>query len=208
MQEAATDTRSRILEAAWALIRERGTTGVRVADIAAAAGVSRQLLYLHFESRAGLLVAMARHQDRGSGFYERTLASHSLPPVEALAALVREWLAYVPEILPVARALEAAAARGDEGAAAWNDRMRALHATFREALARVAEAGRLAPGWTVEEAADWLWARAHLTAWHHVVVERGWPPERYSEICLASVLAELIAPLDGPDDTAVDLLSR
>ena len=40
-------------------------------DVARAAGVSRQAVYLHFGSRAGLLVAMARHHDRTSGFAER-----------------------------------------------------------------------------------------------------------------------------------------
>ena len=41
---------------------------VTVAEIAAATGVSRQLVYLHFYNRAGLLVAMARHHDGPSGF--------------------------------------------------------------------------------------------------------------------------------------------
>jgi AcrR family transcriptional regulator len=66
-----TDTRSRILETAWKLVRDRGTNGVTIAEIAAAAGVSRQLIYFHFQNRAGLLVAMARHHDVRSGFVER-----------------------------------------------------------------------------------------------------------------------------------------
>ena len=37
-------------------------------DIAAAAGVSRQLVYFHYGNRAGLLTAMARHRDEASGF--------------------------------------------------------------------------------------------------------------------------------------------
>ena len=49
------DTKTRILETAWTLVNERGI-GVGVGEIAAAAGVSRQLVYVHFTSRAGLLV--------------------------------------------------------------------------------------------------------------------------------------------------------
>jgi AcrR family transcriptional regulator len=65
------DTRARILDTAWGLVRERGIDAVTVADIAAATGVSRQLLYVHFENRAGLLKAMARRHDVRSGFAGR-----------------------------------------------------------------------------------------------------------------------------------------
>ena len=75
------DTKTRILETAWTLVNERGI-GVGVGEIAAAAGVSRQLVYVHFTSRAGLLVAMARHQDARSGFRERALATRELPPAK------------------------------------------------------------------------------------------------------------------------------
>ena len=109
------DTKTRILETAWTLVNERGI-GVGVGEIAAAAGVSRQLVYVHFTSRAGLLVAMARHQDARSGFRERALATRELPPGQALDRLVRAWCEYLPEILPVALGLEAALIAGEEGA--------------------------------------------------------------------------------------------
>jgi AcrR family transcriptional regulator len=195
MTISGTDTRSRILEAAWTLVGERGSTsGVTVAGIAAAAGVSRQLIYFHFENRAGLLAAMARHHDIRSGFRERVAATRALPPVEGLEELLRAWLGYVPEILPVARALEAAAISGEEGGVAWRDRMEALRGVFRVAVERVAEDGRLAEGWTVETATDWVWARSHLETWQHLVVERGWSPEDYEERCVRSILAEILAP--------------
>lgn len=194
MTISGTETRSRILEAAWALLDERGMAGgVTVAEIAGAAGVSRQLVYFHFENRAGLLAAMARHHDVGSGFSERVAASRSLPPVEGLEELLRAWCRYVPEILPVARALEAADITGDEGGVAWRDRMASLRAAFRIAISRVEGAGWLAKGWTVETAADWVWARSHLTSWQHLVAERGWSPEDYEERIVRSILAEVLA---------------
>jgi hypothetical protein len=111
-----------------------------------------------------------------SGFVERVAATRKLPPVDGLEALLREWLGYLPTILPVARALEAAAATGDEGGSAWRDRMDDLREAFRIAVDRVHQAGRLAGGWTVPAATDWVWARSHLTTWQHLVGERGWPP--------------------------------
>jgi AcrR family transcriptional regulator len=187
------DARDHIVETAWALARERGVHAVTVADIAAASGVSRQLVYHHFDSRAGLLVAMARHHDAAVGFRRRVVEARSLPPVEALEALLRLWCDYIPDILPVARALEAAVITGDEGGAAWRDRMADIHEAFRLAVERVAEEGRLAPGWTVATAADWIAARNHISTWQHLVVEAGWSPSDYVERTVASILAEVVA---------------
>jgi len=140
------DTRERILDEAWELARERGLAAVTMGEIAKAAHVSRQLMYFHFANRAGLLVAMARRQDTRSGFRERAWATRELEPVAALTALIRSWLEYLPEILPVTYALEAAALTGDDGADAWHDRMGELHEAFRFATGRL----ELAPGWTAK----------------------------------------------------------
>ena len=186
-------TRARILEAAWELVRERGSR-VTVAEIARAAGVSRQLVYFHFESRAGLLVAMTRRQDVRSGFAARVADALALPPVDGLETLLRAWHAYVPEILPVVRELEAAVVTGDEGAAAWQDRMGDLHDAFRTAVEHVEAGGRLADGWTATAATDWIWARSQPGAYQHLVVERGWKPGDYVERAVASILSEVLGP--------------
>ena len=187
------NARAHILETAWRLVGERGVQAVTVADIAAASGVSRQLVYHHFESRAGLLVAMARHHDAASGFRTRLVATRELAPVDGLETALRLWLGYVPEVLPVARALEAALIAGDEGGAAWRDRMDDIHEAFRLAVARIEEAERLAAGWTVDTAADWVYARSHVSTWQHLVADRGWPAEDYVERTVASIMAEVVA---------------
>ena len=188
------DTRARILDTAWGLVRERGIGAVTVADIAAATGVSRQLLYVHFENRAGLLVAMARRHDVRSGFAGRAAEARSLPPVAALERLLRLWFAYVPEILPVARALEAAATNGDEGGVAWRDRMGDLREMFAAAVERVDQDGRLAEGWTVPSAPDWGWARAQPPPHHHHVGDRARPADDNTERAVHSILAEVVTP--------------
>ena len=188
------NARAHILETAWRLVGERGVQAVTVADIAAASGVSRQLVYHHFESRAGLLVAMTRHHDAASGFRKRLVATRDLEPVEGFEAGLRLWLGYVPEVLHVARALEAALIAGDEGGAAWRDRMDDIHEVFRLAIARVQQDGRLAPGWTDDTAADWVYARSHVSTWQHLVADRGWPAGDYVERTIASIMAEVVAP--------------
>jgi len=188
------NARAHILETAWRLVGERGVQAVTVADIAAASGVSRQLVYHHFESRAGLLVAMTRHHDAASGFRKRLVATRDLEPVEGFEAGLRLWLGYVPEVLHVARALEAALIAGDEGGTAWRDRMDDIHEAFRLAVERVEQARRLAPGWTVDTAADWVYARSHVSTWQHLVADRGWPASDYVERTVASIMAEVVAP--------------
>ena len=194
MAVTSRDTRARILDTAWGLVRQRGVGAVTLADIAAATGVSRQLLYVHFENRAGLLVAMARRHDVRSGFAARAAEAGSLPPVAALERLLRLWFAYLPEILPVARALEAAAVNGDEGGVAWRDRMGDLRELFAAAVARVEGDGRLAEGWTVPAASDWVWARAQPATFQHLVGDRAWPADDYTERVVRSVLSEVVGP--------------
>ena len=189
------DSRARILDTAWELVRERGVGAVTVADIAAATGVSRQLLYVHFENRAGLLVAMARRHDVRSGFAGRAAEAGSLPPVEALERLLRLWFAYLPEILPVARALEAAAINGDEGGVAWRDRMGDL----RELFAAAVDAGRprRPPGRRLDRSRPPPTGSGPAPSpatFAHLVGDRAWPPADYTDRAVRSVLSEVVAP--------------
>jgi AcrR family transcriptional regulator len=180
-----TGTPTRILEAAWELVTERGTVDVTVGEIAAAAGVSRQLVYVHFGDRAGLLTAMARHRDEASGFVDQVAAAREMPPAEGLEHLLRAWCDYMPTIATVARALEVS----DDGGSAWRQRMGELREALRSALARMPPA----PGWTLDEAADWAWSRIQPTTFQHLVGERGWTPDEYAERTVSSLLRELTA---------------
>ena len=191
--ELSAETRSRLLAAAWRLATERGPSAVSVTEVAAAAGVSRQLVYFHYGNRAGLLQAMARHQDQTSGFRRRVAATRELPPDQGLEAFLREWCGYLADLLPVARALEAAYVTGDDGGEAWLDRMSELREACWLAVERVERAGRLAPGWTTEQAADWAWARIQPSAWAHLVGVRGWDPALFTERTVTTLLAELVA---------------
>jgi hypothetical protein len=73
---------------------------------------------------------MTRRKDELSGFDDRVWAALALPPVQGLERLVRAWLDYLPEIQPVANALEAARVTDPAGAAAWQERMTDLRGAF------------------------------------------------------------------------------
>jgi AcrR family transcriptional regulator len=187
------DTRARILDAAIREIGERHTAEVTIAQIAAAAGVSRQLVYFHFSNRAGLLTAMARHRDEAGGVLEAARLSRTMEPVAGFEHLLRAWCAYMPTIEPLTSALEAALLSGDDGAVAWRERMADLREAMRIAVDRIARRDVLAEGWTVDAAADWAWSRVQPSTWRHLVGERGWTRDEYAERTVRSLLAELVA---------------
>ena len=191
--DLSAETRTRILSAAWSRLRDQGVSAVTVKDVALDAGVSRQLLYFHYGNRAGLLTAMARHHDRSSGFEQRLAAARERPPVESFETVLREWLAYLAELLPVARALEAAAITGDVGGEAWRDRMTALRSVCRAVVQRLADDGRLRSEWDVDAAADWAWSLVHPGTFAHLVEDRAWAASTFSERTVRALTAELVA---------------
>jgi AcrR family transcriptional regulator len=174
------DTRTRILEATWRLMEERCGQGVFMRDVAEAAGISRQAVYDHFGSRAGLMVATARYGDEVRGLDERLRRYRAVSSgVERLEAFVEFWGNYIPEIHGIARALLAARETDEAVAAAWDDRMGVVHDACREIVERLQRDGTLASGWSLEEATDLLWTMLSIRNWESLTLERGWSTSRY-----------------------------
>ncbi len=86
----ATETRERLLRAAAEAFARRGYDGTRVADIAAAAGVSNGALYAHFGSKAELLVAALRAH--GPQLLAKLFAADPDRPITELLAVVGRGL--------------------------------------------------------------------------------------------------------------------
>lgn len=149
-------------------------------DIAAAAGVSRQAVYLHFGSRAELLVAATRYMDQVRGLDERLRRSRAATTgIERLDAYVEFWGNYIPEIYGVAKALLAARETDEAAAIAWNDRMAAM----REGCVAVIEAlerdGMLACEWSRNEATDLFSAMLSVRNWEQLTLDCGWSTSQY-----------------------------
>jgi AcrR family transcriptional regulator len=86
----AADTRERLLRGAADVFAQRGYDGTRVADIAAAAGVSNGALYAHFASKAELLVAALRAH--GRRLLADAFAADPDQSVTDLLLLIGRWL--------------------------------------------------------------------------------------------------------------------
>ena len=180
MSSTKLETRPRILEATWRLMEERHGQGVRMSDVAKAAGVSRQAVYLHFDSRAELLVATARYVDEVRGLGERLSNYRSASTgVQHLETYVEFWGNYIPEVYGVAKALLAARETDEAAAAAWEDRMRAVHTSCRKIIEALDRDGVLDSEWMPAEATDLLWTILSIRNWEHLTIECGWTTEQY-----------------------------
>jgi AcrR family transcriptional regulator len=181
MSSETRDTRSKILGAALALL-EAGGGAVRMADIAKAAGVSRQAVYLHFATRADLLIAATRHLDEIKDVDARLRESRAAQSgVERLDAYIEAWGNYIPEVYGVARALLELSQRDAEAAAAWVDRMEAMRDGCAAAVKALKRDGALSENFSVAKATDVLAALLSIRNWEQLVQENGWSQRQYIE---------------------------
>jgi AcrR family transcriptional regulator len=88
------ERRALILEAAGRLFGERGYEAARLDEIAAAAGVTKPIVYRHFDSKRALYLALLeRHRDDLAGFVAVMPAEGT--PQQRLRAVLDIWLDYV-----------------------------------------------------------------------------------------------------------------
>jgi AcrR family transcriptional regulator len=174
------DTRERLLQAAWELVIKQGP-GLRLADVATRAGVSRQAVYLHFGDRAGLLLALLAWGDQAFKLGDLLARVNEAPTgVEALERMVEVHAAYSPRIDALARVLEAHQYQDPAVSAALRDRLDFRRAAHRAVIARIAAEGDLANGWTVDTAADLFFAVTMPSPWRELTGTCGWSAGQYA----------------------------
>lgn len=168
------------MTATWRLLEESGGRGVRMADVAKRAGVSRQAVYLHFPSRAELLIATTRHIDEEHDVDGRLAASRGARNgPERLEAFIEAWGAYIPEIHGVCSALLAMRDTDAAAAAAWDDRMAALRDGCDAAIRDLSKEGYLRGDLDQGSATDLLWTLLSVRNWEHLRRDCNWSQERY-----------------------------
>lgn len=89
------ERRATIVEAAGRLFGERGYDSTRLDDIAAAAGVTKPIVYRHFDTKRALYLALLeRHRDDLASFAAMIDAEEGTGD-ERLRAVLEVWLTYV-----------------------------------------------------------------------------------------------------------------
>ncbi|MBL8360941.1 MAG: TetR/AcrR family transcriptional regulator [Rubrivivax sp.] len=88
--ERSGETRRRILDAAVQLLGERGYAGLRTADVAEAAGISKGAQTHHFPSKDELVVAVVEHVFVRASEQARIRARRAASPDDAIKALIAD----------------------------------------------------------------------------------------------------------------------
>ncbi len=182
-----------ILDAARRLFEDKDFISITLEEVARAAGVSRQAVYLNFGSRAGLLVALVGYVDEIAGLQAQIdNALDSPTAIGALEALVDLRARYTPSIHRLATHVDAARRFDTDAEASWQDRMRYRHASSRTVAHRMAVEGVLAPGWTEADAADLIWSMTSIRTYEDLVIDRGWSVNRYRQRIKAILVGTLV----------------
>jgi AcrR family transcriptional regulator len=156
--EAAEDTRRRILDAVYELLRAAPSESVSVDRIAQLARVARPTIYLVFGSRAGLFEALGGDLLQRGGF-DRMLQSAAHPDArEGLRGGIRGVVAMYATHRDVLRALHSMAQLDAASVGGSVHKMEQRRASGMAQVARrLADQRLLRQDTTVEAATDLLW---------------------------------------------------
>lgn len=196
MSSTPPDTRTRLLEAARRLLEEAGPHGAGMEEIAQAAGVSRQSVYLHFGSKTGLLLALVAHVDAKRDVNQLVDNLWTLPDaLTALEAVSDLAAATNPEVHRIALALDAARRWDPAFEEAWQDRTMHRLDRYRRLARWLKQDGSLAAGWSIEHAMSFLWSLTSVETYDQLVVERGLSIEDYARLLRTSLRTTLTSEL-------------
>jgi AcrR family transcriptional regulator len=93
----AAERRDAVMRAAARLFGEHGYAGTRLDDVAAAAGITKPIVYRHFASKKALYLALlTRHEEDLPTFLAGLRGEFAeLPEADLLRAILGHWLDYV-----------------------------------------------------------------------------------------------------------------
>jgi AcrR family transcriptional regulator len=169
-----------------------------MAQIARAARVSRQAVYLHFADRAALMIALARHLDEALGLpAEIERVREAASGVEMVEAQVSLQARKNPALWAVARAVDAIRRTDAAAERAWQDRLDHRLEGCRKIVARLEADGRLRAGLNASVAADLLWTLTSIRTWEDLVLGRRWSPTKYQERVTRLLLEALTGKRNG-----------
>jgi AcrR family transcriptional regulator len=198
-QEQARHNRWTVLQAAHQLFLERGFAAATIPAIAAAAGVSVQTVYKAFGNKSRLAkavfdVAIAGDDEPVPMLQRASLSrARAEPDAPTKLRLYGEFLAETaPRHVPVQLVIRDAAASDPEARAVWAElqaeRLKGMM-MFARALQ---EGGHLRPGISANEARDVLWTYNSAELFQLLVLDRGWPPQRYGRWVADALISALL----------------
>jgi AcrR family transcriptional regulator len=195
--------RAAVIDAARNLFLERGYGATTIEAISALADVPPATVYRLFSSKRGILKALLDVSIVGDHdnvpLAERPHVQSLLAEADAssqLAGFVANAARVNSRTAPIYRILVSAAA-SDRDAAALLEDLTQQRQQGQGLIARsLARAGALAPKLRERDAADIIHALMSPEMYRLLVVDRGWPPEKYERWLTAVLVDQLLSPID------------
>jgi len=182
------NTKVEILKATWHLMEQQQGQDVSMGNIANAAGISRQAVYLHFASRTELMIATSNYVDEMKGLNQRLARLETANNgTELLEICVDVWGNYIPEIYGLAKAMLKSRDTDDAIAAAWNGNMQCLRDVCVDVINTLEKESKLVTTWSNKQAADMFWTLISIQNWEQLTIECGWSTEQYIN-CMKKLL--------------------
>jgi AcrR family transcriptional regulator len=154
------DLRRALLEAAAALVAERGVEGLTLREVARRAGVSHAAPYHHFADLSDMVTALAAEGLSRLRDEQRAIAARPGPAPERIRALGRAYVRFALDDPSRFRLIWRPELRGDAGPTAVDEAGAESYAPLVRAIAAGQAAGELVEGETADLALG-AWAAVH-----------------------------------------------
>ena len=197
-EQAAQQTRDKILQAAADLLAEHGFAGITIQRVAQAANVSRVTVYDHFRDRAGLQEALAWWTFARLDI-DRVRRARLQPDVRAaLSDFVRANAHFFDAAGPSGRAiLKAASTDPDTAAVIEATYFNARRTSIAELVKRLSDEDQLNPDWPAKRAVDALMIITSLEAFETLLRESPESPYTAQALFSGASAREAAGDADG-----------
>ena len=193
--------RSAVVEAARTLFLERGYGATTIEAISAVSDVPPATVYRLFSSKRGILKALLDvsivGDDEAAPLADRPHVRSLFAdpdPTSQLAGLVGITAQVNSRTGPIYRILVSAASSDPDAAGLLDELTRQRHEGQSRIARSLARAGALRPKLRERDAADIIHALMSPEVYGLLVIDRGWPSERYERWLTAILIDQLLVP--------------
>jgi len=194
-QRQANDTRRRIVQATWQLLRSEGYDGMTVEAIARRAEVSAQSVYALFKSKAGILTELLDQSTFGETYEDAVRQAMAATDPETRLRLAARIARQIHEPLSATfDLLRGAGVVAPELAKLEQERERLRYERQERMIISLRDAKRLRRGLNHRTARDIFWMLTGRDVYRMLVRERAWSPEKYQNWLADTLVHSLLSP--------------
>jgi AcrR family transcriptional regulator len=185
-QAQSAETKQRIIDAARALMLERGYRATTVAAIAADAGVNTDTVYALVGRKPMLLRELIEQAVSGT---DHAVVAEEREHIKAILAepdpgtkltlyakAIRQTHA---RLAPLFLALRDASSTEPEAKEVWDEISDRRAKNMRKLVGEIRDAGELRAGLSISDAADTVWVTNSPEVYVLLTIDRGWTPAHY-----------------------------